>query len=123
DLASNALTGPIATIAGVVQVAYVDGFFLALIGDSAQFFVSDAEDGTTWDPANSAIVSVFADNVVSMGVVGRQVLFSGEKKSVFYYDSGPLSDVDTFNFAVVPGGMSEQGSAATFGITNADNTL
>src|SRR6185437_15065864 len=57
-LASNALTGPIATIAGVVQVVYVDGFFLALIGDSAKFFVSDAEDGTSWDPSNSTIVSV-----------------------------------------------------------------
>lgn len=123
DLASNTLTGPIATITGVVQVVFSDGFFLALIGNSARFFVSNPEDGTTWDPANTAIVSVFADNVVSMGVVGRQICLLGQKKSVFYYDSGPISDVDSFNFAPVPGGLSEQGSAATFGITTADNTI
>lgn len=118
-LATNVLTGPIATIAGVVQVKFVDGFFAALIGNSARFYISAALDGTTWDPAQTAIVSVFADNVVSMDVLGRLLCFFGKKKSVCYYNSG----ASPFPFEVVGGGFTAQGSAATFGIVPADNTL
>lgn len=117
-LATNVLTGPIATIAGTVQVKYIDDFFAALIGNSAQFFISAVGDGTSWNPADTAIVSVFADNVVSMDVLGRYLCFFGKKKSVCYYDSGAI-----FPFDVVPGGFTAQGSAATFGIVPADNTL
>lgn len=117
-LATNTLTGPIATIAGVVQVAYCDGFFAALIGNSARFYISAPLDGTTWDPAQTTIISVFADNVISMVPLVRYLCFFGTKKSVCYYDSG-----NTFPFEVAPGGFTDQGSAATFGIGPADNTL
>ena len=117
-LATNALTGPIATIAGVAQVAYCDGFFAALIGNSARFYVSNPLDGTTWDPAQTAIVSVFSDNIISMASLSRYLCFFGTKKSVCYYDSG-----NTFPFDVAPGGFSDQGSGATFGTGQADNTL
>lgn len=117
-LSTTTLTGPIATIAGVSQVEYCDGFFSALIGTSAKWYVSAAADGTTWDPAQSTVISVFGDNVVSMKALARYLCFFGPKKSVCYYDSG-----NTFPFDVAPGGFSDQGSAATFGIGQADNTL
>lgn len=118
NFASNLLTGPIATIAGVTQVGYSDGFFTAAIGGTAQFFVSAPLDGTSWDPAQTAIVSVFPDNIISAIVDHREILLFGQKQSQGYYDSG-----NTFPYDVIPGGFCEQGSAATFGVTRADNTI
>lgn len=117
-LATNAFTGPIATLVGATQVIYVDGFFIISIGTSAQWFVSNLEDGVDWDPGQTAIVSVFPDNVVSMNTILRTICLLGKKKSVCYYDSG-----NVFPFDVVPGGTNEQGSAATFGTVPSDNTL
>lgn len=118
NFATNVLTGPIATIVGVTQVFYLDGFFLAFIGGTASLFVSTALDGTNWDPAQKAIVSVFGDNIISAAVTQRQFCLLGEKQSVCYYDSGNVFPLD-----VVPGGFSEQGSAAAFGLAKSDNTL
>lgn len=112
------LTGPIATLAGVTQVIETDGFFVAVIAYTAQIFVSPLLDGINWDPAQTAIVSVFPDNIVSLNLLVRQVCLLGTKKSVCYYDSGNL-----FPFDVVPGGTNEQGSAAIFGTTVADNMV
>lgn len=117
-LATNALTGPIANIAGVSQVGYTDGYFTASIGTSAQIFVSNPLDGTTWPGGQSAIVSVFPDNIVSMIVDHREICLLGWKQSQCYYDSG-----NTFPYDVIPGGYAEQGSAATFGAVKADNTV
>lgn len=117
-LATNSFTGPITTIAGVVQVKYCRGFFTALIGNSARWFVSGPLDGTTWDPAQTTIISDFGDNIISMESLGVYLCFFGTKKSECYYVSG-----DTFPFAPAPGGFSDQGSAASFGIGQADNTL
>lgn len=118
NLATNVLTGPIATIAGAIQVGYSDGFFLALIANTAQVFVSNVLDGTTWNPATTAIVSVFPDNIVSMIVDHREMCLLGRKQSVCYYDSG-----NVFPYDVIPGGFAEQGCAATFSSIKADNTV
>lgn len=118
NLTTNVLTGPIATIAGAIQVGYSDGFFLALIANTAQVFVSNVLDGTTWNPATTAIVSVFPDNIVSMIVDHREMCLLGRKQSVCYYDSGNL-----FPYDVIPGGFAEQGCAATFSSVKADNTV
>lgn len=117
-LATNVLTGPIATIAGAVQVGYQDGFFCALKGNSAQFFLSNLLDGTTWDAGQTAIISVFPDNVVSLVVDHRELCFLGWKQSVCYYNSGAVFADD-----VIPGSFVEQGSAATFGVAQIDNTV
>jgi hypothetical protein len=117
-LATGVLTGPIATLAGVTQFAYIDGFFIALIGNSAKFFVSPVLDGINWDPASAAIVSVFPDNVLSITAFIRNLCLGGANKSVCYYDSG-----NVFPFDVIPGGSSDQGVAAGFGQTVADNAV
>jgi hypothetical protein len=104
--------GPIST------VGYVDGFFIALTANSGRFAVSAPDDATSWDQSNVAIVSVFGDNVVSMGIGYRQILFNGAKNSVWYYDSGNL-----FPFDVVQGSYMEVGAASVYGIAEVDFTL
>ena len=117
-LATNVLSAAVAQIAGVVQVGYTDGYFVALIGVTAQMYLSGLLDGNTWSGAQTAIVSVFPDNVVSMLVDHREICLLGTKQSQCYYDSG-----NTFPYDVIPGGFAEQGSAATFGAIKADNTV
>jgi hypothetical protein len=117
-IASQTLSAPVATIAGAVQVGYSDGFFVALIANCAQIFVSNPLDGLTWDAGSTAIVSVYADNAVSMIVDHREICVFGKKQTVCYYDSG-----NVFPYDVIPGGYAEQGSGATFGTIKADNTV
>jgi hypothetical protein len=116
-LATNAFVGPITGLTGANQVGFIDGFFIAKIGTSQQFFVSNVGDGSTWDLSSTAIVSVFPGNVVSMITDHRELCLLGERQSVCYYDSGNL-----FPFDVVPAGFMEQGSGAAFGTSKLDNT-
>jgi len=115
ELASNAITGPIANIAGVTQVGYSDGFFVALVNNA--LMVSGPLDGTIWDPSQKAIVSVFPGKIVSLIVDHREVCLLGNRQSVCYYDSG-----NQFPYDVVPQGFMEMGSAAQFAAAKIDNT-
>lgn len=117
-LATNVLTGPIANIAGVVKVGYSDGYFVAWLGQSARFQISGLLDGTTWDLAQSAIVSVFPDNALDMLVDHRFICILGEKQSVCYYDSG-----NTFPYDVIEGSFVEQGTVGSFCNVKVDNTI
>jgi hypothetical protein len=91
DLDANTLTSVATFSSSGIQVSMVglcDGFFLALQANSQQFFVSSAENATLWDLSNTAIVSVFPDNVLAMLVDHREIWLWGASKSVVYYDSG-----------------------------------
>jgi len=117
-LQTNVLTGPIATLAGVIQVDYGDGFFVALIANSGQWFVSTALDGTNWNPGQTTIVSVFPGNIAALKVDHREVVILGQRQSVFYYDSG-----NVFPYDVIPGSFIELGSGSPFGVEQIDNSL
>lgn len=117
-LAGRVLSPAIATIAGVNQVGYTDGYFLALIANSATIYVSNPLDGTTWQAGNKAIVSVFPGNVQGMLVDHREIVLIGNRQSVGYYDSG-----NTFPYDVIPSSSMEQGGAAAFGRSRADNSF
>jgi hypothetical protein len=120
NLTANTLT-PIAgaTFSGPVsQVGICDGFFLASIKNSKEFYVSGPLNAADWITNGAAIVSVFPDNIVSMTVVHREIFFTSDTKSVWYYDSGAL-----FPFDVVQGSDMDQGCAATSGTSLLDNTV
>lgn len=94
----------------VSQVVYLDGFFVATFAGTGQFQVSNPDDATTWPLLDTAIVSVFPDNIVSMVRAYRQIWFQGPKQTAVYYDSGaPIQP-----FAPVSGGFIETGSVATY---------
>jgi hypothetical protein len=121
--AAGTFTANIATNQGPfpnpqVQVGYIDGFFIVLITQSEQFFVSNSLDATQWDAAQTKIISTFPDNVVSMVCDHRQIAFLGQKSSEFEYDSGNL-----FPFDTVPGGFMEEGCGAQFASVQLDNSI
>ncbi len=120
DLALNTLTAiPGATFSGPVSIVGIcDDFFIAVIANSKEFYVSAPLDANDWVTNGSAIVSVFPDNIVSMIVDHREIFFASDTKSVWYYDSG-----NVFPFDVVTGGFVEAGSAAKSALVQLDNTI
>jgi predicted secreted protein len=109
DLMANTLTAiPGATFAGPVsQAATCDGFFILTIQNSKEFYVSAPLDATDWVTNGAAIVSVFADNIVSMLVHDREIWFWSDRDRTVYYDSGNI-----FPFDVISGTTIQAGSAA-----------
>src|SRR6266446_4647224 len=74
DLNANTLTLiPPATLTNVSMVAYIDGFFLALLKNSNQIFASNLLDATTWPGLATTKVSVFTDNVISIFADHREL--------------------------------------------------
>lgn len=120
NLSTNVLTTiAAATLDNVSQVAYIDGFFLALIKDSQTFRISTLLDATDWPALQVATVSVFPDNIVSMIADHRELWLLGITRGVVYYNSGAA----TVPFDVIPASHIEQGSVATFSPVNLDNTI
>lgn len=102
----------------ISQVAFSDGFFLALQKNSNTFFVSVLLDATTWPGGQNIPVSVFTDNVQAILSDHREVWVFGVKYSVVYFDSGSLQIFD-----VIPGSILEVGCAAPFSPAKMDNTV
>lgn len=111
---------PPATFSGPVsEVAYSDGFFLALIASTEQYYQSQLFDATVWPAQNVTTINTFPDNVVSFIVDHREVWLFGAKQSEVDYDAG----TSPFAFAPVPGGYLEQGCAARDATVQLDNGI
>lgn len=107
-------TGP----APVIQVAFLDSFFLALIANSQTVCISNVLDGSAWNLNGQIVVSVYADNVVGMIVDHRELWLRGRKKTVVYFASGGPNVFD-----VQPGGFVEQGGEGPFAASQQDNSI
>lgn len=120
DLSTNILTLVDMTqlVGPVSMVGFADGYFVALIKDSNKFQLSGLLDGTTWSGLDVNEISVFSENIVSMAVVLREVVFQGAKQSAVYQNTGASSTP----FLPAPGGFCEQGSGAAFGTIVMDNS-
>lgn len=104
--------------AAVVSVGFADSYFIALM-TNGRFQISGVLNGSTWDPADIAQESVYADTPTAMAVDHREIVITGPKQSIVYYDSGnPF-----FPFEVVPGSFAEFGIGAPASFLKADNTL
>lgn len=120
DLTLNTLTLiPAVTLTNVSMVAYIDGFFLALIKNSNQIFASTLLDATSWPPLSTTKVSVFTDNVISIFADHRELAVAGPRASQVYFDSGNFP----FPLDIIPGAFIEQGIAAQFSIVKIDNSV
>jgi hypothetical protein len=103
----------------VIQIGFTDSYFIALLANSQKFQISASLNGTLWDPSFIAQIEDYQDNVVSMIVDHREPWFLGQEHSEVYYDSGnPL-----FPFLPIPGSFIEQGCAATFAVSQLDNSI
>lgn len=119
-LGTNAFTTPALPFSEAVpQVRYVDGYGIALRAGTKSFNISGINDFTSWNGSDFGTVSVFPDNLISMGGDHRQIIFHGLKKTIVYYNDGTA----TFPFSPVPGsGLIEQGAGSVFGNATLDST-
>lgn len=120
DLGTNAFAAlPGSTFAGPVsQVNICTDFFLVLVKNSKNFYVSGALDANDWTSNGNALVDVFPDNIVSMYVINNQIWFFSDTQRAVYFESG-----NVFPFDYIQGSFGETGSAAQFSPVKLDGTL
>jgi hypothetical protein len=121
DLTTNALTVVAAMVGvNVAVVDFCDGYFIALIANTNTFRISGIFDGTTWDPLDEAVISVFSGNLIGMKVDHREIWVWGKLAATVYFNTG---DAD-FPFGVNPSAsVIEGGLAAKDTTVKLDNTL
>lgn len=118
-LATNVLVEVTAQLAGVpLQCDGGDTYFVVIFQNSNKYQISQLLDGTTWPGQLVNEVSVFPDNLTSMLMNHRELWLWGSKRCQPYQDTG-----STEIFDVIPGAMIENGSAATFAVARADNSV
>lgn len=98
---------------------FSDGYFIVLLKNTNQFQISGLLDASSWSALDTAKVSVFPDNIVSMLVDHREIWFFGLTKSVAYATTGNAG----FPFSPIPSAFIEQGCGAQFSPARFDNSL
>ncbi len=117
-LATNAFAAQSINGEVISQVAYIDGFFLALVAASQKFYISAVLNALSWPALQVIQVSVFPDNVLAMIASHRELWLFGETRSVVYYDAGTAQI-----FEMIPNSLIEQGTGAMWSPVNLDNTI
>lgn len=72
----------------VSDVGYVDGYFVWTVQDSDQYFISDLDDGLTYDAADIAVAEGSPDALVGLIIDHRDVLLAGTDTIEIEYNSG-----------------------------------
>ncbi len=99
--------------------AFVDGYFIVLEDDSITFYLSDLEDGTTWNGLDVGQVSESSNKIQSMISSHRELWLFGSKTTEVWADSGNAS----FPFQPISGTFIEQGIIAPYSVCNIDNSI
>ena len=103
----------------VMQIEFLDGYFIALLENSHTFQVSALKDGTTWGGLDIATISLSPDNIVSMKVDHRVLWFQSSKKSFGYYNVGAGAPP----FIPIQDAVVENGAGVTFATVQLDNSI
>ena len=104
---------------GTAMGAMLDSYFLALDAKNSLLFVSDLDDGTTWDPLQFTGRSIAPDPWVSMAINYREIWLFGTETSEVWVNTGAFP----FPFAPHPSGLIPYGIAAPFSVKNVAGTL
>jgi hypothetical protein len=68
---------------------YLDGRFLVVNGETNQWFISDTDDGLTWNNFNDArITSRSGDTLVGLAVLHRRIYLLGHLSGESWYNEG-----------------------------------
>lgn len=119
-LATNTLS-TIANLSGKATMGdMIDGYFLALDGDTGTLYSSELLDGTTWTTGVMfAQRSAQPDPWVAFKVKDRQIYLLGSRTGEVWYNAG----TSPFPFAPNPSGGMRYGTAAPFSLRLADDSL
>lgn len=120
-LATNAfapLVDPTGLFVGANFVAYVDTFFVFNKPASQSFYCSLSNE-LVFDPLYIANKTGYADDIVALAIVQRQIWLIGQETTEIWYDSGDSN----FPFAIVPGAFIQHGCVAPYSVAVQDVTV
>lgn len=91
---------------GTKKVDYLDGYFICCKPETQNFYISNINDGMTWDTLDYAAVESSPDNLVSLVVDKGNVWFFGNRVTEVYYNAGTGFPFKRIQGAIVPTGCS-----------------
>lgn len=108
-LATNAFAS-IAALAGkAAQGNFIDGYFISLDLTLNRIYISNLNDGATWDPNQWFSRSIASDPWIAMAVVNRLIYLFGSQTSEVWYDAG----TSPIPFQAHPSGLIQFGTPAS----------
>lgn len=102
--------------ATVSHVAFLDGYILAINGDSKMYW-AEPNDPTNWAALNFASAEANPDKTKAMHIVQRQIYIMGTISTEIWENDG------TTPFARIPGGLIEVGCGAPYSVARHGNSL
>jgi hypothetical protein len=97
---------------------FLDGYFAAFPANSTQWHLSNLNDGLAWDGLDIFQRLWGQDNIVSAITNHRELWILGSQTSEVWVNTGATSILEPLQ-----GVFIESGSAAPFGVAQADNTI
>ena len=101
------------------DLTFQDGYFIVTEADTAKFYISALNDGTSWDPLDFTTVESSPDNLVAVKSDSSNLWLFGTKSTEIYQNTGAA----TFPFQRINGATIETGCAAQGTVQEIDNAL
>jgi len=101
------------------SLTFQDGYFIVSEADSAKFYISGLNDGTTWGTLDFTTVENAPDNLVAVYSDSSNLWAFGTQSTEVFQNTGAA----TFPFQVINGAYVETGCASASTIQELDNTL
>jgi hypothetical protein len=104
---------------GARTITAVDGFFIAELPGTQQFYVSDEFDGETWDPLAFASASQYTDLIVAVDNLGGLLIPFSNQHFEVWQNVGATPQP----FQPIKSATSEYGLAAIYSRAHVDNSI
>jgi len=99
-------------------ICYIDGYFVVSQVGSGRFYVSDLQNGSSWDALRFATAESFPDKLLCVvNGIGQLWLF-GERTTEVWTNTGA-----TFPFEKISGAVIESGIISPYVAVSVDNTV
>lgn len=101
------------------DLTFQDGYFIVTEKDTAKFWISALNNGSSWDAADNTTVESSPDNLVGLKSDSSNLWLFGTKTTEVYRNTGDA----IFPFGRIAGAVIETGCAAQRTIQEIDNRL
>lgn len=101
------------------DLTFQDGYFIVTEKDTAKFWISALNDGTSWDALDNTTVESSPDNLVGLKSDSSNLWLFGTKSTEVYRNTGNA----TFPFQRIAGAIIETGCAGQETIQEIDNNV
>lgn len=109
----------IANLPEVIDVEYIDGYFVWIAADTDQFVISGLDNGLIYDPTEVGTVEGSPDPLVAVVANQRELLFFGRDTTEVWHNSGAAD----FPFERQGNAFIERGCIDRNSIAKLDNTV